>query len=288
MVLLERKVLTENEAPVVSPSKDVKISATHIDFSYDTTKILNDINLDVYEGEFLVLMGPSGSGKSTFLRMIAGLEKFTNGDIVINDKSVKQQDPDCGVVFQDYSLFPWLTAQSNVRLALKRRNKQLSKKEAAHIAEKYLTLVNLGHAVKKYPGKMSGGMKQRAAIARALAFGSDLLLMDEPFGALDPVTRIQLQDLILQVSRENKSTVVFVTHDVDEAIYLGDRIIVFTPGPNGAQTTNITVPFNKKGVDRHKLFESSDFRAFREDLLNEMNAQILNNLKREVQEGAGI
>ena len=289
MVVLQREVELPIEIP--EPKKRVrnnKIEARAIDFSYDgTTKILNNIDLDVKEGEFLVFMGPSGCGKSTFLRMIAGLEGFDNGDIVINGTSVKEAHPDSGVVFQDYSLFPWLTAQANVVLALKQRNKKKSKKELAHIAEDYLTLVNLGHALKKYPGQMSGGMKQRAAIARALSYGSDLLLMDEPFGALDPVTRMQLQDLIVQIRAQQNRTVVFVTHDVDEAIYLADRIIIFAPGKNGAVTKSIEVPV-KKGTNRQKLFESFEFRSFRESLLNEMNEQILNSIKTEVSEGAGI
>lgn len=289
MVVFQR----EFELPTSFPEQEKrvrnnKIEARGIDFSYDgTTKILNNIDLDVKEGEFLVFMGPSGCGKSTFLRMIAGLEGFDNGDIIINGTSVKEAHPDSGVVFQDYSLFPWLTAQANVVLALKQRNKKKSKKELAHIAEDYLTLVNLGHALKKYPGQMSGGMKQRAAIARALSYGSDLLLMDEPFGALDPVTRIQLQDLIVQIRAQQNRTVVFVTHDVDEAIYLADRIIIFAPGKNGAVTKSIKVPV-KKGTNRQKLFESYEFRSFRESLLNEMNEQILNSIKTEVSEGAGI
>ncbi|WP_339216794.1 ABC transporter ATP-binding protein [Solibacillus sp. FSL W8-0372] len=287
--LLERQV-QEPELPSLEQThKKTKIKVHNIDFSYDDkTKILNDIQLEVKEGEFLVFMGPSGCGKSTLLRMIAGLEPFSDGDIVIDEKSVRQTHPDCGVVFQDYSLFPWLTAQSNVMLALKQRNKKMPKKELAHIAEQYLTLVNLGHAIKKYPGQMSGGMKQRAAIARALSFGSDLLLMDEPFGALDPVTRIKLQDLIVQISAEQKRTVVFVTHDVDEAIYLADRIIIFAPGKNGAVTKSIEVPVQKKGTNRQKLFEDPQFRAFRESLLNEMNEQIVNSLKTEITDGAGI
>lgn len=287
--LLERQVQQSEPPSVELIEKKTKINVQNIDFSYDaSTKILNNIQLEVKEGEFLVFMGPSGCGKSTLLRMIAGLELFTDGDIEIGGKSVKQTHPDCGVVFQDYSLFPWLTAQANVMLALKQRNKMMTKKELAHIAEQYLTLVNLGHAIKKYPGQMSGGMKQRAAIARALSFGSDLLLMDEPFGALDPVTRIKLQDLIVQISAEQKRTVVFVTHDVDEAIYLADRIIIFAPGINGAVTKSIEVPVQKKGTDRQKLFEDPHFRAFRESLLNEMNEQIVNSLKTEVTDGAGI
>lgn len=285
----EESVVAQKIAQQAPPlKKKIKIKAQNIQFGYGKTNILDNVNMEVSEGEFLVFMGPSGCGKSTFLRMIAGLESFTNGDILISDQSVKSTHPDCGVVFQDYSLFPWLTAQSNIMLALKQRNKNLSKKQLAHIAEEYLTLVNLGHAVKKYPGQMSGGMKQRAAIARSLAYGSDLLLMDEPFGALDPVTRIQLQDLILQISREQNRTIVFVTHDTDEAIYLADRIIMFTPGKNGAITKSIEVPFKRKFKDRQKLFQSKEFRDFRELLLNEMNQQLLNNLIDDVTDGAGI
>lgn len=288
--LLERPLPQQNPISTEDRTeKKTKIKVQNIDFSYDaTTKILNNIQLEVQDGEFLVFMGPSGCGKSTLLRMMAGLEPFSNGEIEINGKSVKETHPDCGVVFQDYSLFPWLTAQANVMLALKQRNKKMAKKDLAHIAEQYLTLVHLGHAVKKYPGQMSGGMKQRAAIARALSYGSDLLLMDEPFGALDPVTRIQLQDLLVQISAEQKRTVVFVTHDVDEAIYLADRIVIFAPGKNGAVTKSIQVPIEKKGTDRQKLFENKEFRAFRESLLNEMNEQIVNSLKTEIADGAGI
>ncbi len=286
--LLERENEVGNKGTLEKNERQTKIKAQSIQISYDTTKILNDINLDVKEGEFLVFMGPSGCGKSTFLRMIAGLEGFTDGDIFINEHSVKTKHPDCGVVFQDYSLFPWLNAQSNVMLALKQRNPKMTKKELAHIAEQYLTLVNLGHAIKKYPGQMSGGMKQRAAIARALSYGSDLLLMDEPFGALDPVTRIQLQDLLVQISAEQNRTVVFVTHDVDEAFYLADRIVIFAPSKEGAVTKSIDVPFRHKTKDRQKLFESTEFRSFRESLLNEMNEQILNSLNAEVSDGAGI
>lgn len=276
------------EKVIKNEVRKTKIVAENIHFNYDSIKILNDIQLEVKEGEFLVFMGPSGCGKSTFLRLIAGLENFIEGDIRINGNSVKTTHPDCGVVFQDYSLFPWLTAQSNVMLALKQRNKKLTKKELAHLAEEYLTLVNLGHAVKKYPGQMSGGMKQRAAIARALSYGSDLLLMDEPFGALDPVTRIQLQDLLVQISAEQNRTIVFVTHDVDEAIYLADRIIIFAPGKEGAITRSIDVPFKRTVRDRQKLFESTEFRLFRESILNEMNTQILNSFKSDISDGAGI
>ncbi len=259
--------------------RGLKIEGSDIHFGYEKSKILNGIELEVREGEFLVLMGPSGCGKSTLLRLLAGLEQPNRGEIRVDGISAQDQQPDCGVVFQDYSLFPWLTTRENVVLALKQKWKgKKSKKELQHFAEEFLSLVKLDHAIKKYPGEMSGGMKQRAAIARALAFGSDLLLMDEPFGALDPVTRIQLQDLLLQISREQKRTIVFVTHDADEAIYLADRIILFSTGNTGAGISSIEVPLDKRKT-RKALYESRAFIEFREYLLTVMNRELLDQME---------
>ncbi|QDQ02345.1 ABC transporter ATP-binding protein [Lysinibacillus fusiformis] len=294
MVLLERVEEHDNndlEEAIRPPIKN-KIEAKNIQFGYQDVRILNDISMDVQEGEFLVLMGPSGCGKSTFLRLLAGLEQPNAGDITIDDVSLQTQAPDCGVVFQDYSLFPWLTARNNIVLALKQKLGKAKKKQALQqLAEDYLKLVNLGHAITKYPGQMSGGMKQRAAIARALAYGSDLLLMDEPFGALDPITRIQLQDLMLQISREQKRTIVFVTHDADEAIYLADRIIMFGLGKEGAVTTSLEVPFKRKTTNRKKLLESEEFLTFRDKVYEVMNKEILNQIDETslvTADGAGI
>ncbi|GEM_PF-113812 len=297
MVLLESEEEHNNNdleeaIKVLAPTTKNKIEAKNIHFDYQDVRILNDISINVQEGEFLVLMGPSGCGKSTFLRLLAGLEQPNAGDITIDDVSLQTQAPDCGVVFQDYSLFPWLTARSNIVLALKQKLGKTKKKQALQqLAEDYLKLVNLGHAITKYPGQMSGGMKQRAAIARALAYGSDLLLMDEPFGALDPITRIQLQDLMLQISREQKRTIVFVTHDADEAIYLADRIIMFGLGKKGAVTTSLDVPFKRKTTNRKKLFESEEFLTFRDNVYEVMNKEILNQIEETslvTADGAGI
>ncbi|KKI90503.1 taurine ABC transporter ATPase [Bacillus sp. SA1-12] len=259
-----------------------KIEAKSVSFKYQNVEVLKDINLEVIESEFLVIMGPSGCGKSTFLRLMAGLEQPNQGDIIINGVSSTTKTPDCSVVFQDYSLFPWLSAEENIVLALKQKLKgKKTKKELQQIAEEYLLLVQLGHAVKKYPGQMSGGMKQRAAIARALAFGSDLLLMDEPFGALDAITRIHLQDLILRISRDQKRTIVFVTHDADEAIYLADRIVMFSLGSEGVTTTSVDVPFSKPR-NRKKLFSSSEFTRFREHIFSIMNQGLLENIEEQI------
>ncbi|EKN64009.1 ABC transporter ATP-binding protein [Schinkia azotoformans] len=262
-----------------------KIEAKSIHFSYQGVEILKNIELDVKEEEFLVLMGPSGCGKSTLLRLIAGLEQPQKGDIIVNGVSSTQKAPDCGVVFQDYSLFPWLSAKENIVLALKQKFKgKKTKKELQHLAGEYLELVQLGLSIKKYPGQMSGGMKQRAAIARALAFGSDLMLMDEPFGALDPLTRIYLQDLLLEINRDQKKTIVFVTHDADEAIYLADRIVMFSVGSAGTYTTSVDVPF-KKPRNRKKMLASREFTRFREHILNIMNQGLIDNLEEQHEVG---
>lgn len=259
-----------------------KIEVNSVHFGYGETEILQDINLEIKEGEFLVLMGPSGSGKSTLLRMLANLSKPKSGQILFDSPL------DLAVVFQDYSLFPWLTAEENIVLALKQKLKK-NKKELQHLAEQYLTLVQLENATKKYPGEMSGGMRQRAAIARALSVGSDIVLMDEPFGALDPLTRIQLQDLILQINHDQKRTIVFVTHDVEEAIILADRIVMFSPGPPGKVVDVIDVPFGKQR-NRNKLFNSQEFVEFRDYLLDVMNKGVFEKLNQseEVSLGEGI
>lgn len=264
-----------------------KLEAKSIHFNYGETEILKDINLEVKEGELIVFMGPSGSGKSTFLRLLAGLSKPKIGDIIVDNKMLNGSSPDCAVVFQDYSLFPWLTAEENLVLALKQKlKKSKTKKELQELAEQYLTLVQLGYAVKKYPGEMSGGMRQRAAIARALSIGSDLMFMDEPFGALDPITRIHLQELILQINRDQKRTIVFVTHDAEEAIFLADRIVMFSPGPPGTIIDVIDVPFGKPR-NRKQLFESKDFIAFRDHVLGIMNKGVFDKLNQSEENAFG-
>ncbi|MGJ7922164.1 ABC transporter ATP-binding protein [Neobacillus sp. LXY-4] len=276
--------------PSSKNSAVTKLEANSIYFNYGETEILKDINLEIKEGELIVLMGPSGSGKSTFLRMLAGLSQPKSGNIIVDQKDITDFVPDCTVVFQDYSLFPWLTAEENLVLALKQKFKKTkTKKELQLLAEQYLSLVHLGHAIKKYPGEMSGGMRQRAAIARAFSVGSDLMLMDEPFGALDPITRIHLQELILQINRDQNRTIVFVTHDVEEAIFLADRIVMFSPGPPGTIMDVIDVPFERPR-NRKTLFESQKFIALRDYLLGVMNKGVFDRLNQsgQVSSGEGI
>jgi len=193
---------------------------------------LCEINLTVAKGEFVTLIGHSGCGKSTLLNLVAGLLKPTDGILLLDNKEIGGPGPDRGVVFQNHSLLPWLTAAGNVHLAVERvYGEQESKAQLTARTLKALELVHLGHAAEKYPDEISGGMKQRVGIARALAMEPKVLLLDEPFGALDALTRAHLQDELMEIVGKTGSTVVMVTHDVDEAVLLSDRIVMMTNGP---------------------------------------------------------
>ena len=193
------------------------------------TSALLDINLRIEEGEFVCLLGPSGCGKSTLLKIIAGLIPATSGRITINGKPVSGPGPERAVVFQDYALFPWMTVRDNVEFGLEAR--RLPAAERREVSSRLLKVVGLSDFAERFPHQLSGGMKQRVSIARALAVDPSLLLMDEPFGALDAQTRHLLQDELLRIWREYRKTVVLVTHSIEEAIYLSDRIVVMTARP---------------------------------------------------------
>jgi NitT/TauT family transport system ATP-binding protein len=200
---------------------------------------LSNVSLDIEEGEFITLVGPSGCGKSTMLNLIGGLLHPTSGRVEVGGKEVTGPGPDRGVIFQQYALFPWLTARQNVEFGL--RIQGLPKAERAERAQHYLELVGLGDFGNALPKELSGGMKQRAAIARAYAVNPSVLLMDEPFGALDALTRVQMQDELLQTWQKERRTIVFITHDVDEAVYLASRVAVMSPRP-GRISEIIDVP----------------------------------------------
>lgn len=215
---------------------DKYIQIQHVEQTFKTAKgpfvALRDINLTVAKGEFVALIGHSGCGKSTLLNLVAGLTKPTQGSLICANREIAGPGPDRGVVFQNHSLLPWLTCFENVYLAVERvfgatenRAQLKARTEAA------LALVGLSHASSKRPGEISGGMKQRVGIARALSMEPKVLLLDEPFGALDALTRAKLQDELLQIVHKTQSTVVMVTHDVDEAVLLADRIVMMTNGP---------------------------------------------------------
>lgn len=190
---------------------------------------LNGVSLDIRENEFITVVGPSGCGKSTLLNIIAGLLEPTSGKVYCNGKEVTGTGTDRGVVFQQYALFPWLTVKKNVMFALEMRG--MKKKEAAAEAGKYLEMVDLTKFADHYPKELSGGMKQRVAIARAYAADPEVLLMDEPFGALDAQTRTQLQSELITTWEKEKKTCFFITHDVDEAIILGQKVIIMSARP---------------------------------------------------------
>ena len=212
------------------------LDISHINMEFDTPNgtftALQDVSLKIGKGEFVSLIGHSGCGKSTVLNIVAGLYQATAGGVIVNGKEIKEPGPDRAVVFQNHSLLPWLTAYQNVELAVKQVfGKDKSKAEMKDWIEHNLRLVHMDHAMHKRPDEISGGMKQRVGIARALSMQPDILLMDEPFGALDALTRAHMQDSLMEIQNELNNTVIMITHDVDEAVLLSDRIVMMTNGP---------------------------------------------------------
>ncbi|CDX39403.1 ABC transporter ATP-binding protein [Mesorhizobium sp. WSM4935] len=218
-------------------SPKLRIKGLHKSFGTGArrTEVLRDINLDLADNEFVSLVGTSGCGKSTLLSIVAGLQDFDSGDLDIDGSPILKPGLDRGVVFQSYTLLPWLTAQQNIEFALKAAGHDRA--TCRRIALEHLDLVKLPHSANLYPSELSGGMKQRVAIARALSYRPKMLLMDEPFGALDALTRHQMQELLTQIWEEHRLTVLFVTHDVEEAVYLSDRIVVMGIGPGRIMRT---------------------------------------------------
>jgi NitT/TauT family transport system ATP-binding protein len=219
---------------------------------------LRDANLVVRKGEFVCLIGASGCGKSTLLRMVAGFEPPSSGSALMWDKPVGGPAPDRGMVFQDYGLFPWLTVRQNIGFGPSSRG--LPRAEVRDTVERFVTMVGLTRFADAYPHQLSGGMKQRVAIARVLANDAEVVLMDEPFGALDAMTRERLQDELLDIWQRTKLTVLFVTHSIEEAIFLADRVVVMEPGPGRIASEHmITLP-------RPRDVASPEFNEVRRDL----------------------
>ncbi len=229
--------------------------------------VLDEINLTIHEDEYISVIGHSGCGKSTLLKMVAGLEKPTSGSIRLDGKEIRKPGAERMMVFQHYSLLPWLTVQENVRLAVDEVLKKASAIEKKQIVSEHLAMVNLTAAANKYPDEISGGMKQRVGIARALAIRPKVLLMDEPFGALDALTRGKLQRQVLDIWEHNPQTVMMITHDVDEALYMSDRIVMMTNGPNAKIGEVLEVPFPHPR-DRQALRESKEYFELRNHALN--------------------
>lgn len=199
---------------------------------------LRDLNIEVDEGELVTVIGPSGCGKSTFLMVVAGIHPFDSGTLLLDGQPISEPGLDRGVVFQDFALFPWMTVRDNVKFGLSMKG--MSEKEQSRISERYLHLVNLQEFADVFPHRLSGGMKQRVGIARAMATEPEILLMDEPFGSLDAQTRKSLQIQLLDIWRETKKTIVFVTHSVREAVFLSQKVVVLSARP-GKVVENIHV-----------------------------------------------
>jgi NitT/TauT family transport system ATP-binding protein len=224
-------------------------------------KALDKVNLNIERGEFICLLGPSGCGKTTLLNSLAGFEQLTEGSIKIDGLEVKAPSVKNVTIFQSYGLLPWRTVQKNVELGLE--NKGLIKQEIQDIANKYIDIVGLNAFKKSHPYQLSGGMQQRVAIARALAVDPDIIFMDEPFGALDALTRMKMQDEIASICKNQQKTIIFVTHDIEESVFLANRIVVMTPNPGNIKTI-IKVDLNGKR-DR----TSADFLKVRDRVFAE-------------------
>ena len=221
----------------VTPTVETKLSVrgVHMTFNRDgkSTPVLNDVNLEVKKGEFLCIVGPSGCGKSTLLSMVGGFLSPTSGEVRIDGEVVTRPDPRRIFVFQERGVFPWLTVEGNIEFGLFK----LSRPERRRRVEHYIKMVGLVGFEKSYPAELSGGMKQRLEVARALAVNPDMLLLDEPFGALDSITRLTMRGELLRIWREERNTVIFVTHDIDEAVQLADRVAVMSGRPARIQET---------------------------------------------------
>lgn len=258
------------------------IKIDNLSFAYEegANLILKDIDTEVTDGEFVCILGQSGCGKSTLLRLLAGLEKPTLGEITIDGKKIEGASLDKGVVFQDYGLFPWMTAGENILLALKQRFPQRDKNELKQVAIDMIKEVGLDETVyKKLPKELSGGMKQRCAIAQAFSMDPPILLMDEPFGALDAVTRARLQDLVIKLwsQEEPKKTVFFVTHDVDEALLLANRILVLGQKPSHI-IYDCKIPEDKRPT-RESLFGDPEILQLRNVLIGQINKDVATHIE---------
>lgn len=247
------------------------LDISHIDMVFDTPNgpftALSDVDLQLQKGEFVSLIGHSGCGKSTVLNIVAGLYQASRGGVILHGKEVTEPGPERAVVFQNHSLLPWLTAYDNVELAVKQVfGKSKSRAEIRDWVEHNLQLVHMEHAMDKRPDEISGGMKQRVGIARALSMQPDILLMDEPFGALDALTRAHMQDSLMEIQAELNNTVIMITHDVDEAVLLSDRIVMMTNGPSATigEILDVELP---RPRDRLELASDREYNRLRSEVL---------------------
>lgn len=247
------------------------LELTGVEMAFDTPKgafiALDNINLKIKKGEFVSLIGHSGCGKSTVLNIVAGLLQATKGGCVLDGHEVNSPGPERAVVFQNHALMPWLTVYENVELAVQQVfRKSMGKQERRDWIHHNLELVNMAHAADKRPGEVSGGMAQRVGIARALAMKPSVLLMDEPFGALDALTRAHLQDSLMEIQQELNNTVIMITHDVDEAVLLSDRIIMMTNGPEATLGEDLCIDLPRPR-NRVTLADNPEYVHYRQEVL---------------------
>jgi nitrate/nitrite transport system ATP-binding protein len=251
---------------------DKYLNIDHVSIDFPTSngpfRALNNVNLKIDKGEFVSIIGHSGCGKSTVMNIVGGLYKATEGGVVLEGKEVDEPGPDRAIVFQNHSLFPWLSCYQNVELAVKSVfGDTRSKQEIRDWVDHNIELVHMSHAKHKMPAEISGGMKQRIGIARALAMEPKVLLMDEPFGALDALTRAHLQDSLMEIQAELNNTVIMITHDVDEAVLLSDKIVMMTNGPSATigEVMDVNLPRPRK---RLELADNPDYNHYRSEVIH--------------------
>ena len=268
MTLAARQAAAPAEAP--ASAGPVKIAVRDLRLAYYSEErrtshlAVDGLSLDIYDREFLCVVGPSGCGKSTLIAAIAGFLKPIAGTLTLDGRPIVRPGADRGVVFQEYALLPWKRVIDNVALGLKLRGMKRSERNA--IAQRFLEITNLADAAQKYPHELSGGMKQRAAVARTLANNPEVMLMDEPFAAVDAQTRMTLQEELLRIWETARTTVVFVTHSVDEAVFLGTRVVVLTPGPGRIKAT-LDVPIARERRNWRGMNADPDFIRLRDRVL---------------------
>ncbi len=253
----------------------VQIKNVNKKFTIDgeTKEILNEINFDVKEGEFVSIVGSSGCGKSTLLKMIAGLETITEGEILINDKAVSGPAPECKMAFQEARLLPWLNVYKNIGFGL---DKSVPKSDRDELIKKYIAMVGLNGFENALPKQLSGGMQQRVSIARALISNPNILLLDEPFGALDALTRINMQREILKIWKQENKTMILVTHDIEEAVYLSNKVVILSERPGHIKRIlNIDLAYPKiRGSKDFAYYTKEIYKEFFEDNEHEVDYAI--------------
>lgn len=268
------KIPTQTQTRVASSShqsQDAFLNISNVHLSFPTKKgrfpVLKDVNLTVGAGEFVCVIGHSGCGKSTLLSLVSGFNQATEGSVTLNGKAITEPGPDRMVVFQNYALLPWRTVFENVYLAVNAVWPKKLEAEKRAIVREHLAMVGLTEAADKKPGQISGGMRQRVSIARALAIRPEVLILDEPFGALDAITKEELQEELLKIWNDHRCTVLMITHDIDEALFLADRLVMMTNGPAAGIGEILEIPFERPR-DRDRIMEDPRYYQLRNHALD--------------------